>query len=119
MRLQTSVRMSLSTRRGLPLEVAFAVTLHLPGFLPFFVSLTTRLPSEQLAAVPEAAGTRADTPHLPFPMGLLRSAAVQAPSASLPQTLSLNVHCPLMPSASQFGSQSVHWSGRELDRKST
>ena len=101
------MRTSLSIRRGLPLEIAFAVTLHL-RVLPFFVSFTSRLPSElQLAAVPEATGTRADTPHLPLTTGFLRSVAAQTPSASLTHTLSLNVHCPLLLSASQFGSQSV------------
>ena len=42
----------------------------------------------------------------------MRSVAAQLPAASLTQTLNLKVHEPFgvfTPSASQFGSQSVHW----------
>src|SRR2546430_16555426 len=111
--LQMSVRTSLSTRRGLLLERAFAVILHLPALLPFLVSLTVRLPSApQVGAAPEVTGATAEAPHLPFTVTFLSSVAVQLPSAWSAQTLSLNVHDPfaeLTPSASQFGSQSVHW----------
>src|SRR5437867_9811479 len=93
--------------------MAFAVILHLPGFFPFLVSLTARPASApQLGAAPDVTGVRAEAPQRPLTVTLFNSVAVQLPSASSAQTLSLKVHDPfaeLTPSASQFGSQSVHW----------
>src|SRR5205823_2357941 len=97
---------------GLPLETALAVILHLPACLRLLVRLTVSAASPQLGAVPDVTGVSAEARHLPLTVTLFNSVAGQLPSASLAQTLSLNVQDPfaeLTPSASQFGSQSVHW----------
>ena len=103
----------MSFRRGLPLESACAMTLHFPGFLPFFLSFTIKLPSvPQVGDDPEGTGLSADAPHLPFTLTVLSAVAVHVASASLTHTLSLKVQDPfgvLIPSASQAGSQSPHW----------
>src|SRR5436309_2408000 len=65
--LQTSVRISLSVRRGGPDETAFVMILHLPGRLFFFVSRTTTAPSEHVG--PAAVTPSVDVPlQRPFTM---------------------------------------------------
>src|ERR1051325_594339 len=109
--LQTSVKVSLSIRRGLAVDFTFATTLHFPAFFPFFRSLTARFASvPQPGVVPEGLKESALAPHFPLTFTGTRSVAVQEPDASLAHTLTLNVQDPfavLTPSASQLGSQSV------------
>src|SRR5437016_6530667 len=107
--LQISVTTSLSVRRGFLGDTALAVILHLPARLFFSVRLTTRLASPN-AGPDAAASPDAAILHRPLTTGFLSAVAVQAPAAWFRETLSLNVHWPAVPSASQVGHPSVHWS---------
>ena len=76
--LQTSVRISLSVRRGGPDETAFVMILHLPGRLFFFVSRTTTAPSEHVG--PAAVTPSVDVPlQRPFTMTFFNPVALHAP----------------------------------------
>ena len=114
--MQVIISTSLSVFFGLAVDDVLAVSLHLPGFVPFFFVLTTREALWQLSLSPVGVNLSALAPwHLPltFTGFSVVPAAVHALLEGLAQTFRANVQDPfavVTPSVSHVGSQSVQGS---------